>query len=104
MHGQSHYAKAGEHPKHGATPFEVLADDIKVDSLLSIPFNPAPAGFKAVGNPVLVTTGPTRFVDEGSLDLAGVRKHLRETGAKFVAYVKQNALTSSLQAFEPISV
>lgn len=84
--------------KASKLPIEVL-DSVGIGSIEEIPYAPNPEGFLRSGDSVSVSVGPSF---DSPQTLPEVRKWIRETGAKYIAFVSKGSLTGKLQAFERV--
>jgi hypothetical protein len=79
-------------------PLKVLAG-VGVCSITSIPFIPAPAGYRRVGQPIKVSVEPSCVAPDA---LPQLRAWLRDTKAQFIAFASKGAVNGELFAYEPI--
>ena len=99
MYGKSVINAINNNEKTSA-PATVLPE-VGISSLSQVPHLPHPKGFRRTGRPFKVSTEPSVVAPDA---LESAREWLRETGAKYVAFVSKGALNGDLQAFEPIPV
>lgn len=97
MYGKSVINKINKN-KAVVDPSAVIPE-IGISSLSQIPHLPNPEGFRRVGEGFRVSVEPAAVAPDA---LSAARKWVRETGAKYVAFVSKGAISGELFAFEPI--